>query len=365
MGANLSNFCSVSPDLARTTTKSDPDFTIKDGQPDTFSRRFRSLVTYIPQRLIMIPLYPAQSNLLKKFVKQLNPKSLNELRPYLQGVMKSATLREVTIERNGIRYDALLMGRPETLQNGRWVLQATGNACPIEKMAYACWRTYSPAGFNVLMVNGPSVGRSSGHANARTIGEAQEGGIRFLETAIKAKQIALAGHSLGGAAIGQAILQHEFKKDISYLVVRQHAFDRTSNVVKKIINLPILKHIAQYLIYWADLEMDNVQSSKKLQELGIHEVIIQAVDPQAIAAKQRLKEKIFMSDGVIPAKASLGYRLVKEGVIQNKEFACIPNADHNDGEFLLVTREAMQAHFSTASLKSLGEKGLQKIALPR
>lgn len=342
---DLDTFCSKPSELARPSTKSSPDFTIIENQPGSPKKSFTSRLSHVIQRFIMFFLYPAQSNFLKKFVKQLNPKQLNEVRPSLQNVMNNMWVREITIERNGVRYDGLLIGSPKTLQNGRWILQATGNSCPIEMMADIFGQEYLSADFNVLMINGPSVGRSGGHADVRTIGEAQEAGLRFLETTVNAKQIGIAGHSLGASAIGEAILHHNFRNDISYLVVRQYAFDKTSNVVKRIMGLPILKPFSKYLVLKADLEMDNVLSSRKLAELGIPEVIIQAVDPRKVATAFSLTKDIFASDGVIPAKASLGYRLVKEEVVQNKHFSCVPNGDHNGYEFLEITCKELLRYF--------------------
>jgi hypothetical protein len=338
-------FCSKPSELARPSTKSSPDFTVIEDQPRSSKKSLTSRLRHVVQRFIMIFLYPAQSNFLKKFFKQLNPKQLNKVRPRLQNVMNNMWIREITIERNGVRYDGLLIGSPKTLQNGRWILQATGNGCPIEMMADLFGQEYLSADFNVLMINGPSVGRSGGRADVRTIGEAQEAGLRFLETTVNAEQIGIAGHSLGASAIGEAILLHNFRDDISYLVIRQYAFDKTSNVVKKIMGLPILKQFSKYLVLKADLEMDNILSSRKLEELGIPEVIIQAVDPKKADPKSPLTTKAFISDGIIPAKASLGYRLMKEKVLQNKHFIGVRNGNHNGDEFFVLTRKVLSEYF--------------------
>jgi len=362
-GSKSAPFASDLSDLERLTTKSNPDFSISDTtRADRLKRiawialkililpwGLAAAANYAMQRLIMMPLFPSQSNFLKKRIQQLDPNFLNRIRAesaHFAG-QNGSFVREVTLERNGVRYDGLMIGNQNSLRNGNWILQATGNACPIEAMFDSCGSIYAEAGFNVLLINGPSVGRSEGHATPRSIGEAQEIGIRFLETAVKAKRIAIAGHSLGGAAIGQAILQHEFKKDVDYLVIRQFAFDRTSNIVKKIVReaVPMLRQVAKHLIHLTDLEMDNVQASRKLQEIGIKEVIIQASTQSAKDGVVPGKET-FATDGIIPATGSLGYRLVKEGVTMNKVFQCIPRADHNNGQaFIGATREALIGHF--------------------
>jgi hypothetical protein len=129
--------------------------------------------------------------------------------------------------------------------------------------------------------------------------------------------------------MGQAILQHDFKKDVDYLVVRQMTFDTSSNICGKVIGriFPSLERRVAALVKWAGVEMDSVAASRKLQQLGITEVVVQAssreVKPGTIPAVTDFK-----TDGPIIAEASLGYRLVKEGITDHKVFHCLPHADH-------------------------------------
>jgi len=286
------------------------------------------ILRYAAQRLAMIPLYPAQSNFVKKREVSLQSQTLKNRRTQdaQTAAQKGLLYKEVSLEKNGTHYNGVMIGKENTIHNGHWVLQATGNGQPIEPVALEVGEAYlNGLNFNTLLVNGPNVGSSEGHAVPHSMGEAQETALRFLETTMKAKKIAIAGHSLGRAAIGQAILQHEFKpsSELEYAVVSQMAFDRTTNVVKKVVRgeFPRLKHIARKLIHWTGLEMDNVESSKKLQRLKIPEIIIQAVDPTT--------DK-FQDDGAIPGHGTLGYRLKKEGILTNKTFIGLPNAGHNN-----------------------------------
>ena len=70
--------------------------------------------------------------------------------------------------------------------------------------------------------------------------------------------------------------------------------------------------------------MDSVEASKKLQALGIPEIIVQRVDDASE----------FEHDGAIPKEATLGHILQKEGILNLKEFLLLPNADHLDIEFI-------------------------------
>ena len=299
---------------------------------------------YIVQRLIMIPLYPAQSRLVKFMFPVLRAENLSaHIQAEAEGLaLGDFRVRHVVLEKNGVRYSGLMIGHSTTIDNGQWVLQATGNAEPIEHTAELCARTYQECGFNTLMINGPAVGRSQGHATPQTLGEAQEIGLCFLESALKAKKIVLAGRSLGGAAMGQAILQHTFHKEIQYLAVRQMSFDRVSNVCGKIVGqlFPRLEGVVSRIIHWSGCEMDSVAASKRLQQLGIQEVIIQAsregTDPELLPTIDH-----FYADGVILAEASLGHALIREGITGNKRFYCLLHANHMTHDAIEATAEAV------------------------
>lgn len=294
---------------------------------------------------ILFFLYPAQSSFAKRCFAKLHPSHLDKIRKMDQLEVENQGThytREVAIEKNGVCYRGLMMGRKDCIANGKWILQAMGRDCPIERAARKCRSVYSEAGFNVLMINGPSIGRSQGVATPRTLGEAQEAGLCFLESALKAKQIAIAGHSMGGAVIGQAILQHQFKDSVKYLVVRQSAFDRVSNAVNDYVLC--FKDVAKKMILANALEMDNVAVSKKLQRLGIHEIIIQTGNREIEPGTIPLLED-FASDGVIGAKSSLGYRLVKEGIIRHKTFVCIPGLNHFESDKYLKASSGLSQKF--------------------
>ncbi len=358
----LSEGNSTSEELGRATVKSTPAFVMNDrlSHPAAKYAPLATLAFIFPlllyeavrvllQRLIMIFLYPAQSGCLKKMYKDLDPNELNKFRVQNGKEFEKLGyfLKEVTLERNGVRYDGLMIGKKDAIENGNWILQASGNRLPIEDSVH-CSQIYAQAGFNTLLINGPSVGRSEGHATPQSMGEAQETGLQFLETTIKAQKIALAGYSLGGAMMGQAIIQHEFQKDVKYLVIQQATFDRTSNIVKQKMP-PILNKLAEQLIHWTGLEMDNVEASRKLADLGINEVIIQASD-QVPQDEAKISKNNFKTDGVIPAQGSLGYSLV-EGGLPNKIYKLFP-LKHGDMDTLfLITMNALrQKYFNSPNL---------------
>lgn len=313
---------------------------------------------FVVQRLIFIGLYPAQSRL-SRFVAThfkkypFSTKQLDAARLHAAVNLKKQdyVVRHVRLEKNGVSYSGLLMGHRTTIDNGQWVLQAVGNFSFIEENAQDMARIYRDAGCNVLMINGPAVGRSEGRASPETMGDAQDVGLSFLETAIGAKEITLAGHSLGGAAIAQAVLKHTFQNDIQYRIVSQATFARASHICAEFAAeiFPRLKAFVLKMVRWAGCEMDTVAASRKLSELGIAEIVIQAssrdaAEEEAPALDQFYREEGFTNgDGVIPGNASLAYALVQEGVTQHKSWVRIAGLGHMDWPIFTITAQKIAA----------------------
>lgn len=257
----------------------------------------------IVERIALQSAYPAQS--------MYGADKMDRLRARLAkilGANENLIRREVTLEKEGHRYNGLILGHESTISNGKWAIFAPGNDTAIEReVILERQEPFLQAGYNVLFVNSPGVGKSQGPATVDRIGDAQEIALSFLETAIKAKKIILAGHSFGGAAIGNAALKHTFKTDVDYLVFQLMTFDRLTHITKERVGL--LESLVLRII---GCEMDNVAASKKLQQEGIHEVIIQG-------GEDRLMDK-----------APLLEALQKENLMENKTGIMISDADHYD-----------------------------------
>ena len=245
------------------------------------------IAKYLIDRFAMRHILPAQSG--------FSQKALEEQRQTIAAMLIHKQLsycvgREVILEKNGMRYQGFLFGYKGSLNNGKWALFAPGNMATIEKEFFQLKGPTIPlleAGFNLLFVNAPGVAMSGGPATVERLGDAQEVALSFLESAVKAKQIAYIGHSLGGAAIGLATLQHEFKKDVHYLAMRLMTFDRLSHIAAAFCG-----KLAGAALRCLGLEMDSVAASKKMQEEGIPEVIVQAAQDETLVKEAPLLDTL-------------------------------------------------------------------------
>ena len=336
----ISNFSIQQPELMglRPTAKKAALFVVK---LIIFPWGLYELARYALQRLIMIPLYPAQSRIVKCFFSNsLGEEALKAKREEEFNWLRSRgyICKHLTfVGKDGNRYSAVSAAHRSTINNGRWVLQAGGNGEPVEHMLRFA-PNYQQMSLNFLAVNGPGVGWSEGTATPETMADAQEAALRFLEEITQAKTILIAGRSLGGAAVGQMVLNHEFKSDIGYTVCRQMSMDRISNVAAKLVAkigreigpragwvLEKLEGSIKRLIIWSGCEIDSVAASKKLQKAGIQEIIVQAGTPfpnRATAVGD------FTDDGPITPTASLGRALIEDGITANKHFILLSTEDH-------------------------------------
>ena len=275
-----------------------------------FPFRIGFIVSCILERLTMAIVNPAQSTLIKSFIG-CDVKESDKLRKSVASTLEQQNyiVRHVILEKNGVRYSGLLIGHTETIRNGRWLLHATGNRGLIENLAEDLAQLcYKKDDFNVLLINGPGVARSEGWANPHTIGDAQEIGLSFLEKAINATEIVISGHSLGGAAIGQAILQHAFDTEKrKYTVIFDKTFDRLSNIARCLVG-----GWASYLIKKLGLEMDTVAASEILKEKQIEQIILQG--GTAISPSTKIRPERFANDGVICKESCLASTLNEEKV---------------------------------------------------
>ncbi len=245
--------------------------------------------------------------------------------------------RRVALNKSGIDYDSFVFEHEDTKGNGQWVIMAGGNGWRGEGVSQERFEKFKNLGFNILFVNGPGVSRSSGFPTSYSIGAGQEAGLQFLEKTVKAKKMLLFGTSLGGGAQSEAILSHEFKDDIDYLVWSDRTFDYLSNAASRMVTA-----LAKPIFFLLGIELDGIAGARKLQTLGITHIVTQ--NSRAIVTQNAKADNGVLpltgkienfdkagSDGVIPNDASLYVGLRLAGMQDSERLKCFgcPWVDHN------------------------------------
>lgn len=311
------------PSVASTYINHDNiDFSIQDQTTAYESSINRIIFTALKIFLFPWGLYEASRYLLGRVVMKVavNPAILfnqvNNARKSIQELQlqnKDIIIREVVLAKNGMLFTGFVLGNKSTLSNGKWALHARGQMGIAENSVYASLSSHSSnlpylnAGFNCLFMNNPETSLSGGCSTPDSIGEVQELGLSFLEQAVRAQKIVISGHSLGGAAVGGAILKHKFKQNVKYFVIRAMTFDSLSHIAQKICGF-----VGKSALAWLGYEMNSVAASIELANAGISELIYTAEE-----------------DEVIHKEADLGQAVARKN-LSTVSVIHLPGAKHND-----------------------------------
>lgn len=232
--------------------------------------------------------------------------------------------RRVALNKSGINYDAFVLEHQTLKGNGQWVIMAGGNGQIGESFISYRAQQFTDLGFNILYVNGPGAGRSSGHPSSYSIGAGQEAGLQFLEQVVGAKNILLYGYSFGSGAQAKAIADHTFKtNDIDYMVWSDRSFDTLSNAASGMVT-----RLTKLLFPLLGIELDGIKAAKKLQKLGIEHIVTQnshilknvgQKTPELPLDKRLIDNN---DDDVIPNKASLYEGLKAAGFRDSNRLKC-------------------------------------------
>jgi hypothetical protein len=229
---------------------------------------------------------------------------------------KKECITPVTLEKNGVKYSGWTICHPQNKNNGNWTVIGLENNATAEQLIEKEEFNYQMgAGFNILVMNPPGVGLSQGTSTPASLGEVQDLALTYLENR-GAKKIAMLGRSLGGAAIGQGILQHTFKSNIKYLAIPHMTFGSLSQAVHGLVKKRIscLASTAASLIRWTGLEMNTVAASEKLSKNQIREIVV-----------NRFTNGRYTDDEIISAEASLGYMLSLKSITRHKSLPSSEN----------------------------------------
>ncbi|NGX51945.1 MAG: hypothetical protein KR126chlam5_00235 [Candidatus Anoxychlamydiales bacterium] len=252
--------------------------------------------------------------------------------------------KRLTIEVDGYQIDTTILGKPSTLDNGRWILASNGNAEFYEDKlhSYEFKEILSRLNANAIVFNYPGVGASTGLPNRQAMAKAYRAILAFAEdkqNGLDAKEIIGYGHSIGGGVQGDALNMHNLKKDVKYVFIKSRTFSDLSTEVSCII-----AKIAGFLVKVIGWNISSIKSSIQLRA---PEIILQTAAfrvPGIIAQTSgffnleryvlgslELKESSrIIDDGVIRAEASLAKALLDNPkCFKNKVFLGI-REKHND-----------------------------------
>lgn len=236
--------------------------------------------------------------------------------------------KRITVEVDGYKIDAVIVGKENTLGNGRWLLKSNGNAEFYENQLSDyegdLQKILLELKSNAILFNYPGVGASSSLPSRKAMAKAYQAILSFLEDqkkGIGAKEIIGYGHSIGGGVQGDSLKTHTLKKDIKYIFVKSRTFSDLSTEVS-CLTIKLLG----FLIKIFGWNMDSIESSKKLQA---PEIIMQTANVQQYELLTDSSKII--DDGVIPAKASLAKALLDDTTCPRKNKLFIGMREHHNG----------------------------------
>jgi len=238
----------------------------------------------------------------------------------------------VTLQKSGNTYDAFQITHTNN-KEGQWVQIAGGNAWIGEQLGPSILlilaKQYIPLNLNILYINGPGVGRSSGFPTSYSIAAAQEAGMQYLEV-IGAQKILMHGISLGGGAQGEGIQLHDFtfakQRNIKYMVWSDRTFSTLSSAAHAMVPemfkflpqaaLKSLTFLVRPIFYILGIELDGIKSAHRIKELELKQIVTQhsVLELQGnigiLPHEGDIKDD--GSDDIIPNKASLYVGLRKD-----------------------------------------------------
>jgi hypothetical protein len=310
----------------------DPAYVEKTAKDLASSTPLRNSITYDPQwditirvkkilSWIIFPIKIAQGlhSLVGRAVLPASlpgyKKKLDQARKELLADQGEFRIKRLTIcLRDGTPIDALIIGKPSTLENGRWTLFSNGNGQFYETSLPFYKRIITPLNSNALVFNYPGVGASGGSPSLSGMKEAYRSMLRYLEDPVmgmRAKEIIGFGHSIGAGVQGEALVGWTPKPGIKYAFIKNRTFYDISSLVRQLMGR--IMSVLVRIFGW------NIRSWASSQELKCPEVILQTALSETPVDLVK-NPQLITYDGVIPAEPSLARELIRSHVVQNKTF---------------------------------------------
>ena len=271
---------------------------------------------------------------------------------YIGSVDNAQKLPKVIAKRinllvDGKIVDAFICGKPENINNGKWVLVATGVGRCMEDMDN--YEEFdSSFQKNYLFFNYPGVGASEGLPSKTQVVNTYTAMLHFLEDdkkGVGAKEIICWGRSIGGAIQAESLKDHTFKNEVKYTIIRDRTFSRLSEVAWY---TKVLKFVG-----W---EFDGLLASERLEELKKEEIILQtahqkpSITKSTLSETERLQKKDLYYNTEDPLKAD---RIIHDGTISPSSslaYALLSKqANWQYKKFISVSQE--KGHYRLPSLK--------------
>jgi len=244
-----------------------------------------------------------------------------EIRREYVGEMKKQgyAVKRFTVLVNGRNVDAILVGKREQINNGRWILYSNPNAVSFEEAVCRSEvsKRMDKLQANYLFFNYPGVGCSEGAPNQEDMVASYKAMLHILEDQVGAKEIICWGTSIGGGVQGSALEEYKLKEDVKYVFVKDQTFSSIDQVPNEMLTSDLKKikgagAVIQGVnvnkkVQQSGWTLGSVASSEKLAREGKKEVIIQNTDD----GNNPKKVSDITGDGVIPKTAALASKLLE------------------------------------------------------
>jgi hypothetical protein len=232
--------------------------------------------------------------------------------------------KRLTIAVDGYEFDALIMCKPSTYKNKRWMIYSGGNGEFYENTAQRneTQEMLKSLNSNALFLNYPSVGASSGLPSREACSKAYKAALSYLEDAtygMGAKEIIGYGHSIGVGVQAEAIASHVFREKVKYVFVKSRSFSDLCTTTYCITRSRILAFLVKFFGW-------NIDSLKSSEKLPVKEIILQTATVREYTELH--DSSLIINDGIIHKDASLAKALLDKNIVHNKKFIGIPD-DHN------------------------------------
>lgn len=272
-------------------------------------------------------------------------------------------VKPLKVDIDGYMIDAQIVGKKETLNNGKWTLFSGGNAmfCN-EHYPNAIENFIELSNNNLITFNYPSVGFSQGAVPSKqACVKAMQGLLKMLEDkklGLGAKEITLWGLSLGGGIVGEALKHHTPQEGVKYVAVKDRTFSNLSGVVYNIgteiaTNFPfpdLLKTLVVYVAWIATKIFGwDLNSEASLDNFKGHEIILQTVTKETLdpTEDKRIVEisdvnDIELNDGIIAKDVSLANAILSQRSKENRANISVLGVSENHFEpFMHETQKVL------------------------